>query len=362
LIIKEMGKMKKYGLIVLSIVLCFAMILGGCSKTKEASVPEEQTSGDAPGNTADTSGDNSGETVKESGKRIKVGFIVSDPSQGFWKEVLESLQAACEDNDVDFTYQIVKDSAQMRFAFDSLIAQQVDIILDGYALEEIAVAYAEEAVDKGIPFLGVAFKSPVEGAYSYGTSNEGLGEQLGKSAIEFIKKEWNGKVDLIITANAYTAVPAMASRTDRAAELILEEFGSDIEWVKLDAEHDFTSFGSKTANTLTAHPGAKNIIYFACTDTVVPNIITAIEDAGFEEKVMLLSVDCTDTFKNYARETAKLGKYRPWYGSTDLDTATYGYKLLDKVFRILDGTEKDYYTEHTGVMITADNIDEHYPE
>ena len=42
-------------------------------------------------------------------------------------------------------YQIAEDSAGMRSAYDSLITQQVDIIVDGYSIEEVANAYAEEA-------------------------------------------------------------------------------------------------------------------------------------------------------------------------------------------------------------------------
>lgn len=95
----------------------------------------------------------------------KIGYITSDPSDGFWKEVLESFTAACEEQGVEMVYQIAKDSAGMRSAYDSLLAQEVDIIVDGYSIEEVANAYAEEAVSSGMPFMAVSFNCPVEGAY-----------------------------------------------------------------------------------------------------------------------------------------------------------------------------------------------------
>ena len=89
-------------------------------------------------------------------------------------------------------------------------------------VDKPAIQYiVEEAVASGIPFLAVAFNCPVEGAYSYGTSNDGLGQFFGTFAAEAVAEEWDGKIDLIITANAYNAVPAMASRTDKAVETLI---------------------------------------------------------------------------------------------------------------------------------------------
>ena len=60
----------------------------------------------------------------------------------------------------------------------------------------------------------------------------------------------------------------------------------------------------------------------------------------------MLSCDCTETYIAYAKEHAASGEYAPWYGSIDLDTASYGYKLLDKVFAIMNGENPEAYTGH----------------
>ena len=221
---------------ILALLLALAMILAlsACGGTTPAPAPAPAAQGgDAPA---------PADTPAEPAKPVKIGYITSDPSSGFWKEVLESLQNACQKQGVELVYQIASDSAGMRAAYDSLLAQNVDIIVDGYSIEEIANAYAEEAVDSGVPFMAVAFNCPVEGAYSYGTSNDGMGVSFGEFAAESVKKEWDGKIDLIITANAYTAVPAMASRTDKAVETLLAtpgfEYLKDVEWVKIDTGLD----------------------------------------------------------------------------------------------------------------------------
>ena len=161
-----MKKMKKRISMLVAIALMLCVFLSGCG------------SNDADPTTSDAAdGSDAG---------YKIGYITSDPSDGFWKEVLESFTAACEEQGVEMVYQIAKDSAGMRSAYDSLLAQEVDIIVDGYSIEEVANAYAEEAVSSGMPFMAVSFNCPVEGAYSYGTSNDGLGEFFGNFAAEAV--------------------------------------------------------------------------------------------------------------------------------------------------------------------------------
>lgn len=338
--------MKKKLALLLALAMVFCLALSGCGE-------EPSDASDSP----------SGGDVAEGS--YKIGYITSDPSEGFWKEVLDSFTAACEEAGVEMIYQIAEDSAGMRSAYDSLLAQQCDIIVDGYALEEVANAYAEEAVASGVPFMTVSFECPVEGAYSYGTSNDGLGEFFGNFAAEAVEEEWGGEIDLIVTANAYNAVPAMAPRTDNAVETLMNtpgyEYLKDVEWVKIDTGMDTSTIGANTASMLTSHPDAEHILYITCTDTFAPVITNTVQDAGASDRVMLLSCDCTETFINHIKEYADSGEYSTWYGSIDLQTSTYGEKLLAKIDAIMKGEEVEAYTEHSGVMVTAENVYEYYP-
>lgn len=337
--------MKKILAMLLAAVMLFC--LAACSSTPAPAESQQPEASDAPADAPEAND-------------LKVGFICGDASSGFWKEVLESFSKACEEAGVEFTYQIVADSAGMRSAYDSMVAQQVDIIVNGYASEEIAVAYAEEAVDSGMPMLCVAFNCPVEGVYSYGTSNTGLGDSFGSYALDAINAEWEGALDLIITCNAYTAVPAMAPRTDNAVEVLQANGYENVEWVAIDTGLDTSTIGANISAALTSHPDAENILIVVCTDFFCPTIVNALADAGATEKVIMLSCDCTETYIDYAKEHNASGEWTPWYGSIDLNTATYGYKLLDKVMAIMDGSVDEVYTEHSGVLVTSANIMDFY--
>lgn len=90
-----MKKMKKRISMLVAIALMLCVFLSGCG------------SSDADPTTSDAAdGSDAG---------YKIGYITSDPSDGFWKEVLESFTAACEEQGVEMVYQIAKDSAGHAF-------------------------------------------------------------------------------------------------------------------------------------------------------------------------------------------------------------------------------------------------------
>lgn len=348
--------MKKLLSVLLVVLMCFL-----CACAKPTATPPA-TNEAAPADTGAAA-----EPAPEApAKKIKIGYVTSDPSDGFWKEVLESFQAACEEKGVEMTYQIVKDSAGMRSSFDSLRAQGIDILVDGYSIEEVAASFAEESVELGLPFMGVAFNCPVEGVYSYGTSNKSMGDMFGRAAYEWINKQWGGEVDLIVLASAFTLVPAMDPRVTQTVDT-LKELGmnlDNVEVVQLDMETDVTSVNKKTMDIITSHPNAQKILYIAATDNFIPFAMSAIEQANAQDRFMIFSSDNGERAKEYFKETAALGSQagRPWIGSLDLQTATYGYKMLDKVLAILNGETVEPYTEHVPTMITAENVNEFYPD
>ena len=75
----------------------------------------------------------------EDAKAYKIGYLTPDTSSGFYQEVLASLQAACGEAGYELVYDIVADATEMRSAYDTLILQDVDFILEGYSTREVAL-------------------------------------------------------------------------------------------------------------------------------------------------------------------------------------------------------------------------------
>ena len=153
----------------IAVLLCSMMVLSGCGRKENDSTETHKSEQNSETHKEDSEVPSAKSETQptEVEKKYKIGYITSDPSDGFWKEVLESFQAACNEKEQELSYQIVEDATEMKSAFDSLIAQDVDIIVDGFAVEEVAISFAEEAVEMGMPFLTVAFNCEVDGVYSY---------------------------------------------------------------------------------------------------------------------------------------------------------------------------------------------------
>ena len=149
--------------------------------------------------------------------------------------------------------------------------------------------------------------------------------------------------------------------TPEVVKVLKDNGYDDVEWVQIDTGMDTSTIGASMSATLLAHPDAKNIVIFVATDAFCPTIVNVLEDSGFTDKVIMISSDCTVPFQTYAKEHAASGEWPAWYGSLDLQTATYGYKLLDEVIAIMNGEDVPPVTLHSGVIVTADNVNEYFP-
>ena len=349
--------MKKILAIVLALAMILALAACGSSQTTPAAPVQDETKTETSPAAAEA------QPAAEAGESydFKVGYISADPSSGFWKEVLESLEAACKEKGIEFAYQIAKDTAAKRSAYDSLLTQGCDIIVDGYGDTNVVLGYADEAVEAGVPFVSVAcIVDEVKGAYSYGTPDTHIGDIFGNFALNAIKEEWNGALDLIITCNIYT-YPVIIPRTDNGVQVLKDNGYDDVEWVQIDTGMDTSTIGASMSATLLAHPDAKNVVIFGATDAFCPTIVNVLEDSGFTDKVIMISSDCTEPFQTYAKEHHDSGEWPAWYGSLDLQTSTYGYKLLDEVIAIMNGEDVPPVTLHSGVIVTAANVYDYFP-
>lgn len=342
--------MKKW--LALLLAGAMALSLAACGKTPPDEHPDSK-----PGTAADANEPG----VADDSKTYKIGYLTPDTSSGFYQEVLASLQAACTEAGHELVYDIVADATEMRSAYDTLVLQNVDFILEGYSTREVAIPYVEEAVSSGIPIMTMCFDSGVEGAYAYGTSDQGMGVQFGETAKDIIENKWNGQLpDLIVLISAFSLIPSMDIRVTQTVDTLAETYPDirNVEVVKVDYQGSYDTVYQQAVDTFTAHPDAQRVLMVGAADSLCSYVISAIEVSDMEDKCYLISSDYSENFQNYVRETLEAGTERPWYGSLDLETSTYGYKVLDKIEQILAGTCNEIYTEHIPIMVTSDNYTE----
>lgn len=327
-------KRKLYPLIALILVL--TIVLGACAP----SVAEE-TAAEEP--VAE-------EVVVEEAEHFTIAY--SSPNAG-WPYIaawMEAFEAAAAENDLVDSVMISADGdvAKQAADFDTLIAQEVDVILvcslDGDAI----VTSLKAAYDAGIPVLAVS-NEPADEGQEFIVGYSGPDDYVqGKIAADLMAKALNGKGNIVIIEGT----PGQSTTNLRNQGFIdqMEEKG-----------YEFTILAQQTANWdpvqakavmedfITAY-GDEIDGVFSQDDNTAAAIGEVVRDAGLE-----MAIVGTGGSKN-GTQAIRDGLI---YGTMDQSPTTDAEQALDFAIMIARGEE---LPERRNIIpmpeITAENADQ----
>ncbi|MCI1210170.1 MAG: sugar ABC transporter substrate-binding protein [Treponema sp.] len=277
--------------------------------------------------------------AENTGKKVVIGYYGIDATQAFFKDVYDSLAKACKARGWELDAQFTNyDPVKMRSAYNQFKAMNVDLIIDGNAMQDIILPFAQEAADDKIPYLGLSVDLP-EPSYTYGTSNPAMGKAVGSFIGKHIKEDWGGKVDLIVLVGTFTSGPQITERLTSAVPALgtfVDITGKKV--VKIDADSgDTASAYQQVMDVLTANPD-KKIAMFCQTDDMANSAFSAVEAAGRGHDVMGTGSDCVNIALQYFKHAVDTGDYSvPWRGSIYLGAKNYGEALCPIIQKILKG-------------------------
>ena len=304
--------------------------------------------------------------VAEEAKPLKIGYFGLAPTQAFFKQIYESIEAACAERGYELVgFFTDADPADMRNAYEQFKMQKVDIILDGNAYSDIMLPFAEQAVADGIPYIGLFVTFPdLPDAYTFGSSNKDMGIASGTFLGETIKNEWEGKVDTILLVGTFASGVEITERLTKSAETIgtiVDTTNTEILQLNTDAGNASTTY-QVVSDALTSHPNQK-IVIICQTDDIANAAFSAVSAAGRDADVMGTGNDCVDAAMEYWQTAIKEeNKTAPWRGSIYLDTAAYGGMLLDMSEAILAGTQEEHNVSPMPDVAGMHNWEEFWPD
>lgn len=304
--------------------------------------------------------------LAETKEALKVGYFGLAPTQAFFKQVYDSLEAACADRGYELVgFFTDADPVEMRTAYEQFKTQGVDIILDGNAYSDIMLPFAEQAVEDGIPYIGlfVAFPDLPE-AYTFGSSNRDMGLASGTFLGNTVKEEWDGKVDTILEVGTFASGVEITERLTVSAETIgtiVDLSNTEILQLNTEAGNASSSY-QVVADALTSHPNQK-IVIICQTDDIANAAFSAVTAAGRDADVIGTGNDCVDAALEYWQTAIKEDNLQvPWRGSIYLDTAAYGGQLLDMSEAILAGTQEEHNVSPKPDVGGLHNWQEYWPD
>lgn len=347
--------MKKKLLKMMSVFLILLFLLAvaaGCQGTVQP--PDKSDASSVPAQSS---------SAADPQKKIKIGFDNLSTGIDYCNSVeISILDAAKKAGNVEVIVATCELDTQKALAnVDTFLVQGVDLIIDFCVVPETGKAIVEKASKKSVPVISLDV--PYEGAYYYGCDNLESGKVAGRYAGERIKKDWNGKIDSLVLTYPEEAGEEVKDRVIGMREGIEEVLGvkipdEDVYFFDDQNNQPLVVKGIVT-DFLTSHPDQKNIVIGNLDDPTAMGAVSAVEIAGRQNDVFIISTGGDPTFRDNVRKDNP-PKY--WIGSVAYFPEKYGEFLIPYAMDILNGKNPENARYMQNVMLTHENLNEYYPE
>ena len=340
-------KVWKKRIAVLVTMMMFAMSLAGC-KAPAAEAPANET--ETPAAVEETA-----ETPEESEKDgFTIGMNFGYPDSEFFQMVELGLKKAFDAKGWDYIVTYGNNEKITENA-TTLLAQEVDAIVDFGCNAEIGSAMVKMAESKGVPVICIDVM--YEGAYFFGADNVQAGEKLGDEMVKWINENWDGQLDSIFVTYGSSDSEAVMNRTEKPVEKLKEAFGltdDDVFWYDCAITQQ-EGIRQAVGDYLSAHSDQTHIAHISNTEA---NATTALAAADTSRRGADMCHGTHSesgwTFEHFATTDAAADTY---VGCVAYDPANYGGYVAEMLQTIFDGGELAEETLMKHEVITRENYE-----
>jgi ribose transport system substrate-binding protein len=295
----------------------------------------------------------------EAHERYRIGFANLGAQVPFALEVQQGLEqaAAHVSNIIDLVMADNQLSASIALEVaGSLIASNVDLAIEFQIDQQANEIIMARFRDAGIPVIAVDI--PMHGATFFGVDNYRSGHMAGVAIGRWVAEHWDAQCDRVILMEEPRAGQTPAGRLRGQLEGLQSVVGQipHAKVIHLDCSNVADVARVRVGNLLPELPG-RHLAFLSINDDVALGALQAIRDAGREEDVVAVGQGAT---RHGRAEIRRPGTRL--IGATAFRPETYGPQLLDIAINILrhQPVPPAVYIDH--VFITAENVDEYYPD
>ncbi len=291
--------------------------------------------------------------------RYKVGFANIAEDFPFAVRVREGIErAAKEAGNVDLvTMNNRMDGQTALNNADNFLVQSVQGVIEFQTDEQFGLAIMDKFNAEKIPVIAIDI--PMKGATFFGVNNTQAGRMAGEGLGNWIKKNWEGKVDALIMLELPQSGPVPAERMKGQRDGLESVVGKiDESKVKhLDSKNTLEEAHRLVKDAMNTLPDARRIAVVCINDDTALGAIGAAEAAGRKKDIAVVAVDGSDRGREEIRKSDT-----PMVGTTASFPEKYGDKLIPLIVKMMKGESVPpaVYTDH--VFLTRDNVAQHYPQ
>jgi ribose transport system substrate-binding protein len=200
----------------------------------------------------------------------------------------------------------------------------------------------------------IAIDIPHPHATYFGVDNYRVGFEAGELMARHATKNWGGKLDWVLGLDLPEAGLLVQSRITGAFEAVRTAIPDlPVEcFVRMDGRGMRDRSRKLISDFLDRHPGDKQIVIAAATDTSALGAVDAVRDRRREKHVVVVGQDC---IADAVAEMRRPGS--PLIGSVSHEAGSYGPNLVHLGLALLRGeTVPPYnYVEHR--MVTPQTLE-----
>ena len=239
---------------------------------------------------------------------------------------------------------------------DNFLVQGVNGVIEFQTDEQFGLAIMEKFNAEKIPVIAIDI--PMKGAVFFGVNNAQAGRMAGEGLGNWIKKNWESKVDALIMLELPQSGPVPAERMKGQRDGLESVVGKiDESMVKhLDSKNTLEEAHRLVKDALNTLPNARHIAIVCINDDTALGAIGAAEASGRKKDIAVVAIDGSDRGREEIRKADT-----PMVGTTASFPEKYGDKLIPLIVKMIKGEQvpPEVYTDH--VFLTRDNVAQHYP-
>lgn len=345
--------MKKKILATLLAVAMVASLVTGCGGTKEAAQESaaEEIAEEVAEEVAEEKGDEEYDYVvgfanihEAAADAIQLGDCIEEECAKLGMKVIRV------NNDLD--------GAKAVKNVDDLLTMGIDALIEFNVDQSVAPAIMEKCDEADVPVFAIDIEHP--GATFFGADNHRAGELAGEYLAQMALEKWDGEVDGLLLIDQMVSGELPRKRILDSVDPIMEAIpGFTEEDVYIvEGGSDAATAQQVVSDFLSAHPDWDHILAVPLVNEHVVGTRAALETAGREEHMMLVTQGEQVFFEHidgYPEEDFVVG-------GVTFDLVKYGIWLAPLVRETLDsGVQPESgHVEHQ--IVTRANVNELYPE
>lgn len=297
-------------------------------------------------------------TVDGNKPKFTIGFANQSEDLPFAIDVRRSLERAAADLgsiDLVVTDNRLSGEEALRVA-DKLIQRDIDLAIEYQIDHKAGNLIMNKFQQADIPVIAVDI--PMVGATFFGVDNYRAGHMAGTALGEWIRREWNGRIDHLIVLEEPRAGSLPEARIQGQMDGLQEVIGeiAPTKIKHIDCGNTSAVSEKGVSETLNLMPVAHRIAIVSFNDEAALGALQAARNENREWDVVIVGQGADRLIRGEIRDAQSR-----LIGSTAYMPERYGEKLMDLALKILreESVPPAVYINH--VFINAENIDRYYP-